>query len=135
MNPPSTASVWPVIEEAPGLARKTTAAATSSGVMKRPVGMRERIVSRCSAVRAGGGKLNLESFTLEGDGLYVRLKGDLPLAATIAAAPLNLTLELMPTAEFLDRQKYVFLLLVKYQKSPGHYEVPIRGTLGKPAIF
>ena len=86
-------------------------------------------------LRAGGGKLNLESFTLEGDGLYVRLKGDLPLAATIAAAPLNLTLELMPTAEFLDRQKYVFLLLVKYQKSPGHYEVPIRGTLGKPAFF
>jgi type II secretion system protein N len=86
-------------------------------------------------LRAGGGKLNLESFTLEGDGMYARLKGDLPLAPAVAASPLNLVLELMPTADFLDRQKFVFLLLVKYQKSPGHYEIPIRGTLGRPAIL
>jgi type II secretion system protein N len=86
-------------------------------------------------LRAGGGKLNLESFTLEGDGMYVRLKGDLPLGPALAASPLNLTIEIMPTAEFLERQKFVFLLLVKYQTSPGHYEIPVRGTLGKPAIF
>jgi type II secretion system protein N len=86
-------------------------------------------------LRAKAGRLNLESFTLEGDGLYVRLKGDLPLVGPPAAAPLNLALELMPQAEFLEKQKYVFLLLVKYQKSPGHYEIPIRGTLGKPAVF
>ena len=86
-------------------------------------------------LRAKAGKLTLESFTLEGDGLYVRLKGDLPLGASPAAAPLNLSLELMPQAEFLEKQKYVFLLLVKYQQSPGHYEIPIRGTLAKPAVF
>lgn len=86
-------------------------------------------------LRAGGGKVVLESFTLDGEGLYVRLKGDFPFATPLSAAPLNLSLELMPKADFLDRQKFVFLLLTKYVTSPGHYEVPIRGTLAKPAVF
>ena len=85
-------------------------------------------------VRAGDGAIKLESFTLEGEGLYVRLKGGLPLTMPLGAAPLNLTLELMPKPEFLERQKFVFLLLTKYLTSPGHYEIPIRGTLAKPAI-
>lgn len=86
------------------------------------------------ALKVGGGRITLESFTLQGEGLYVRLKGDLPVTAPLAAAPLNLTLELMPKPEFLEQQKFVFLLLTKYQSSPGHYQVPIRGVLGKPAI-
>lgn len=85
-------------------------------------------------LRIGGGKATLESLNLEGDGLYVRLKGDTPLTTPMGAAPLNLTLELMPKAEFLDKQKFVFLLLLKYQTSPGHYQIPVRGTLGKPAV-
>jgi type II secretion system protein N len=84
--------------------------------------------------RASAGILTLESFTLEGEGLYVRLKGDFPLTAPPGAAPLNLTLELMPKPEFLERQKFVFLLLTKYLTTPGRYEIPIRGTLAKPAI-
>jgi type II secretion system protein N len=86
------------------------------------------------ALKVGGGRITLESVTLQGEGLYVRLKGDLPLTASLSAAPLNLTLELMPKPEFLEKQKFVFLLLTKYQSSPGHYQVPIRGVLGKPAI-
>ncbi|HEY6839178.1 MAG TPA: type II secretion system protein GspN, partial [Geobacteraceae bacterium] len=86
-------------------------------------------------LRASGGKVVLESFTLDGEGLYVRLKGDFPLTIPVSAAPLNLTLELMPKPDFLDRQKFVFLLLTKYVTSPGHYEIPVRGTLGKPAVF
>lgn len=85
-------------------------------------------------VRAGGGKITLESFTLEGEGLYVRLKGDLPVTTPPGAAPLNLTLELMPKPEFLERQKFVFLLLAKYLTTPGRYEIPVRGTLAKPLI-
>ena len=85
-------------------------------------------------LRIGGGKTILESFTLQGEGLFVRLKGELPITLPLAAAPLNLTLELMPKPEFLEKQKFVFLLLVKYLSSPGHYQVPIRGTLGKPLI-
>ncbi len=85
-------------------------------------------------LRIGGGRASLESFTLQGDGLYVRLKGDMPISAPLNASPLNLTLELMPKPEFLERQKFVFLLLVKYLTSPGHYQIPIRGTLAKPQL-
>ncbi len=86
------------------------------------------------ALKVAGGRITLESLTLQGEGLYVRLKGDLPRTAPLSAAPLNLTLELMPKPDFLEKQKFVFLLLTKYQSSPGHYQIPIRGVLGKPAI-
>lgn len=85
-------------------------------------------------LRIGGGKASLESFTLQGESLYVRLKGDMPVIAPLNASPLNLTLELMPKPEFMERQKFVFLLLVKYLSSPGHYQIPIRGTLAKPLL-
>ena len=84
--------------------------------------------------RVSNGRVNLESFTLQGKGLYVRLKGEIPVAASLGSAPLNLTLELMPKPEFLESQKFVFLLLTKYLTTPGHYQIPVRGTLAKPAI-
>lgn len=80
------------------------------------------------------GRASLESFTLQGDGIFVRLKGDIPLGTAPAATPLNLTLELMPKPEFLEKQKFVFLLLMKYVTSPGSYQIPIRGTLAKPSM-
>lgn len=82
-----------------------------------------------------GGRATLESFTLQGEGLYVRLKGDMPLVAPLSAAPLNVTLELMPKPEFMEKQKFVFLLLTKYLDTPGHYQIPVHGTLSHPAIF
>lgn len=85
-------------------------------------------------LRVTNGRLRLESLTLQGDGIYMRLSGDLPSGATAALAPLNLTLEIMPKPEFLERQKLVFLLLARFMASPGVYRVPIRGTLLKPEI-
>jgi type II secretion system protein N len=85
-------------------------------------------------VRVTDGKARLESFTLQGDGIYMRFSGDLPMGANAATAPLNLVLEIMPKPEFLDSQKLVFLLLAKFTVSPGVYRVPIRGTLLKPEI-
>lgn len=85
-------------------------------------------------VRVTDGKARLESFTLEGDGIYMRLSGDLPGGAA-ANAPLALSLEIMPRAEFMERQKLVFLLLAKFMVSPGVYRVPIKGTLLKPEIL
>ncbi len=81
-------------------------------------------------VREGRGRV--ESLTVEGSGLYARVSGEIPLSAS---APLELVLELMPKAEFLEKQKFVFLLLLKYLDSPGHYRLPLRGTLAKPTIF
>ena len=86
------------------------------------------------ALKVAGGKVVLESATLQGEGLFVRLKGDFPVMTPVGAAPLNLTLELMPKPEFMEKQKFVFLLLTKYLDSPGHYQVPIRGVLAKPAV-
>lgn len=85
-------------------------------------------------IRLGGRRAVIESFTLQGAELYTRLKGDFPLATPIGAAPLNLTLELMPKPAFLDRQQLVFALLAKYLVTPGHYQLPVRGTLAKPLL-
>ena len=76
----------------------------------------------------------LKSFTLNGDGVYLRLKGDTALAQPVGNSPLNLTLEMMPKPSFLERQKFIFLLLARYLVSPGVYNIPIRGTLAHPAL-
>ena len=86
-------------------------------------------------VRVSDGKARLESFTIEGDGLYMRLSGDVPSGADAASSPLNMTLEIMPKPEFLEKQKLVFMLLAKFMTAPGVYTVPIRGTLLKPTIL
>ena len=80
------------------------------------------------------GRAILKSFTLNGDGIYVRLKGDSALSKPIGNSALNLTMEMMPKPAFLERQKFVFLLLTKYQSSPGVFLIPIHGTLAHPAI-
>lgn len=84
--------------------------------------------------RAEGGKGTLESLAFQGDGIYIRLKGTLPVSVPPDQAPLNLTMELMPKPAFMENQKLVFLMLAKYQTSPGAYRIPIGGTLLKPAI-
>lgn len=86
-------------------------------------------------VRVTDGRARLESLTLQGEGIYMRLSGDLPTGVNANAAPLNLVLEIMPKPEFIDKQKLVFLLLAKFMASPGVYRVPIRGTLLKPEIL
>jgi type II secretion system protein N len=86
-------------------------------------------------VRVSNGTSRLESFTLAGEGIYMRLSGELPAGANAGVAPLSLTLEIMPKPEFLEKQKLVFMLLAKFMASPGVYNVPIRGTLLKPQIL
>lgn len=86
-------------------------------------------------IRIKGGQGEIESFTLQGDDLYVRLKGGLPLADPLQATPLNLSLEIMPKPSLLEKQKLVFLLLLRFQDTPGHYLVPVKGTLGKPQVL
>ncbi|NTV49401.1 MAG: type II secretion system protein GspN [Geobacteraceae bacterium] len=86
-------------------------------------------------VRVSQGKARLESFTLEGDGIYMRISGDLPSGGNAAMEPLNMSLEIMPKPEFLEKQKLVFMLLAKFMTSPGVYTVPIRGTLLKPVTL
>lgn len=84
--------------------------------------------------RLNGGRGTLESLSMQGRGIYARLKGDIPFTSPPGSAPINLTLELMPKPVFIENQKFVFLLLAKYLSSPGYYQIPVRGTLAKPAI-
>lgn len=86
-------------------------------------------------IRVTNDSARLESFTLQGDGVYMRISGNLPSGANAATAPLNLTLEIMPKADFMEKQKLVFLLLAKFMVSPGVYRLPISGTLLKPVIL
>ena len=86
-------------------------------------------------IRVVDGRARLESFTLAGDGIYMRLSGDLPTGANAGMTPLNLILEIMPKPDFLEKQKLVFMLLARFMASPGVYKVPIKGTLLKPVIL
>jgi len=86
-------------------------------------------------VKMVAGKARLESFTVQGEGIYMRLSGDIPSGATAVTSPLNLSLEIMPKPEFLEKQKLVFMLLSKFAVSPGVYQIPVRGTIMKPEIL
>lgn len=81
------------------------------------------------------GTVTLQSFALDGDSIYARLKGTFPVTAPLTAAPLNLTFELMPKPEFMERQKLIFLLLTRFMVSPGNFQIPVKGTLGAPSVF
>jgi type II secretion system protein N len=86
-------------------------------------------------VKVTDGKAHMESFSLEGEGVYMRLSGDIPAGADAAVTPLNMSLEIMPKPVFLEKQKLVFMLLAKFMTAPGIYTVPIRGTLLKPLVL
>lgn len=83
-------------------------------------------------LRLQGTTLTIDNLALQGDGIYLRLGGTAPLSAV---APLKLALELMPTAEFLDKQKSLFLIMLPYQISPGNYKLPIGGSLAAPQLI
>lgn len=86
-------------------------------------------------VKIVNGKAFLESFTLQGEGVYMRLSGELPSGDSVMTSPLNLSLEIMPKPDFLEKQKLVFMLLSKFAVSPGVYRIPVKGTLLKPEIL
>ncbi len=76
--------------------------------------------ARC-AMSIQGEVVKVLSFSLEGEGIYARIKGE------IAGRTLNLNLELMPDRSFKEA---VFLsALGTYRVSPGYYVIPIRKTL------
>jgi len=82
-------------------------------------------------LKLNGPAIDITNLAMQADGIYLRLSGKLPLTP---AAPLNLTLELMPSAELLERQKSVFLIMFPYLTAPGHYRLPISGTLSSPQL-
>ncbi|QOX78396.1 type II secretion system protein GspN [Trichlorobacter lovleyi] len=82
-------------------------------------------------VTTSGPRITVDSLAMQGDGIYLRLTGSTSITPN---APLNLSLQLMPTAEFLERQKSIFLLMMLYQTAPGSYTLPISGTIASPQL-
>lgn len=74
------------------------------------------------ALEISGSRAKVSSFTMEGPGVYARIRGD------ISDNRLALTLEIMPEKTFTDRNP-AFLLLEKYKVSPGRYSVPLSSRL------
>jgi type II secretion system protein N len=74
------------------------------------------------AMSIAGDSVRITSFALEGNGIYARVSGD------ITAGKMNLIVELMPEKSFKD-SNFIFLVLEKYKTSPGHYSIPITGSL------
>lgn len=86
-------------------------------------------------IRIADNRRRLESFSIQGSDVYVRLSGEIPSGSDAMDTPLDLTAEVMPKPVFWERHRTVFLLLSRFMVSPGNYRIPIRGTLLKPEIF
>lgn len=119
-------------ERMQGEARLKIMAVRLQGVQLGGVGLPDLAVPEVRGLfKIEGHAVQVENLALQGEGIYLRLNGQVPLSAT---APLKATLELLPSVEFLEQQKTVFLLMLPYQTSPGSYRLPIVGTLESPQI-
>jgi len=68
------------------------------------------------------GNIKVVSFTMEGEGIFARLSGD------IRGRDLDMKMELMPGSSFIEKNPLILLLGI-YKVSPGYYSVPVRTTM------
>jgi type II secretion system protein N len=73
------------------------------------------------AMSIEGPTVKIVSFSLEGEGIYARIKGN------IVGKRLDVTLELMPERSF--KEALIFSALENYRVSPGYFVIPITKTL------
>jgi type II secretion system protein N len=74
------------------------------------------------AMETNDGILRINSFAMEGKGIYARIKGE------VTGSTLNLTMEIMPDAS-IERQDMMFSMIRRYEVSPGYYSIPIRSAI------
>lgn len=74
------------------------------------------------AMAISGDTVEVQSFTLEGVGLYARIKG------LIKQKNLKMTMELMPDSSF-KTEAFPLWMLEAYKISPGNYAIPLNTTL------
>ncbi|MDH5203807.1 MAG: type II secretion system protein GspN, partial [Nitrospirota bacterium] len=65
---------------------------------------------------------HISSLSLQGDGIYARVKGN------IKKNVMDLTLELMQDSSSADKSS-LLLFLENYKVSPGYYVIPIKGNV------
>ncbi|MGW8272943.1 MAG: type II secretion system protein GspN [Thermodesulfovibrionales bacterium] len=69
----------------------------------------------------GKGAVSIKSVSLEGQGIYLRAKGNVTRGVG------DITIEIMPEESFAD--KTALMLLERYKVSEGYYRVPLRISL------
>ncbi len=69
------------------------------------------------------GYVDVKSFSFEGSELSARIKG------TVKAGTMDMVMEVMPKASYLNENSIFFSLLNQYKVSPGYYAIPIKGPL------
>ena len=67
-------------------------------------------------------RIRIRSFSLEGKGIYARLKG------MIAGGRMDLTIETMPDALLIRERAHSFSLIENFKVSPGYYVIPIKSS-------
>jgi type II secretion system protein N len=89
-----------------------------SGIML-PLDIFHRV--QCSMVISGA-VLQVESFSLEGNDIYARIKGN------ISNGNMDLVMEVMPGASFRG-DALMLALLEQFKVSPGYYSLPVKGPV------
>lgn len=74
------------------------------------------------AMVINGDTVEVTSFSLEGSGIYARIKGN------IRGGNIDLTMEIMPDSSFAG-SSYIFSMIDNYKVSPGYYVIPIKSTI------
>lgn len=65
-------------------------------------------------------RINISSLSLEGKGIYARVKGE------VVGGMMDLTIEIMPDASLIMGKIPSFSMIENYKVSPGYYLIPIK---------
>ncbi|MEW6215521.1 MAG: type II secretion system protein GspN, partial [Nitrospirota bacterium] len=74
------------------------------------------------AMVINGDTVKVSSFSLEGEGIYARAKGD------IRGGFMDLTMEIMRDSSFTG-ETHIFSMIESYKVSPGYYVIPIKSNI------
>lgn len=80
------------------------------------------------AIAISGREVHVKGLEIEGDRLHGRIKGK------ITDGALDLAIEIFPDAEATKENSFILAGLLKYQESPGHYKIPVTGTIARPVV-
>jgi type II secretion system protein N len=78
--------------------------------------------SATGAMTIDGDLVRIGSLSLQGNGIYARVKGN------IRNNVMDLIIELMQDSSFTDKSSILFLL-ENYKVSPGYYVIPVKGSI------
>lgn len=79
-------------------------------------------------------RMDIKGLWLDGSDLSARIEGKIMVEKPLNKSPLDLTLELVPKKPFFKGEGDVLAILRQFQGSANYFKVPIRGTLGSPAL-